>query len=119
MKVVKRYNFRVEVTPRSYLYGFRQTEEHFKEICESMVDEIQRHVNDVDYVETVWDESEHCSFCGYDWDEVEEENSSDGWPKGMPLCCEEAQLDWVWNNLDVKLPEELKYLKKKLEAKEE
>ena len=118
MKRKLKTNIRVEVIPKIYFWRKEGIEDKKLNACNQILQEIKRHIDDVEEINIEYDEEEACSFCGYDWDEVEEKKC-DGWPKGMPLCCKEAQLEWVFNNLEVELPKNLQYLKDELEVKKD
>jgi hypothetical protein len=105
-KIIKCENFRVEVEPRSIGdYGFasisdyaiepneNKRNERYERICECIVEDIKRHVDDVGWVGVVYDTSEVCSFCGNEW-EVNEDPNDEDWELGEPLCCDEATSEW-------------------------
>lgn len=72
-------NFRVVVEPDKRFYSFiNNPDEFFRDICEEMILQIKRHVDNVGLLHLEWDWI--CSFCGRDWEEDE-----DG-----PLCCTKA-----------------------------
>jgi hypothetical protein len=52
---------------------------------------VKRHVDGIDGVDIEYDSV--CVFCGETW-EVQKDNSDPGWPKGKPLCCDEAVMAW-------------------------
>ena len=65
MRSTIKSNYRVEVYPKTNVYGIRVAEE--KDVCEAMVAEIRRHVNDVHHVGVVHDTEQVCSHCGCRW----------------------------------------------------
>ena len=67
MKKEQRCNYRVEVYPKTTVYGIKVAEE--KTVCESMIAEIKRHVNDVSSACLVSDDVSVCAFCGRAWTE--------------------------------------------------
>jgi uncharacterized Fe-S cluster-containing MiaB family protein len=85
MKVVKKHNFRVEVFPDTFLVD----KEDYKRMisnCNSIIDDIKRHVDDVDRMEIEYDVEVLCSHCKSEW---EEEST------GKPVCCEAAVLECI------------------------
>lgn len=92
MKVVTKENFRVEITPK--VNGYIDVvgvcyEEIARKDCEEIASQVNRHVDNIQYVEVKFDVKEYCSFCLNDWD-VSLDNDNPEWPKGMPLCCDKA-----------------------------
>ena len=94
MKITLKENYRVVVEPnRSYWTrgDLKELEEEKRNTCESIVDDIKRHVDDVNSVEVIFDESEICEFCQTEWEVWEEEEFEDGgYIKGEPVCCNKA-----------------------------
>ena len=91
MKVVNHTNHRVVVEPHAG-YG-KSSSQCEKEICKSIVADIERHVDEVHDVWIQYDTEVTCSHCGYEW-EVQEEDGDIELPIGIPLCCNEAQYEW-------------------------
>lgn len=71
MKKEIKINFRVEVFPRTTLYGITVAEE--EDVCISIVADINRHVNDVRFTEIVSDTDGVCEHCGSPWTEDDDE----------------------------------------------
>ena len=67
MRKIVKSNFRVEVYPKTTGYGISVAAE--EDICEKMVAEIKRHVNDVQIAYIVSDKDPVCSSCGSQWTE--------------------------------------------------
>lgn len=80
MKVTKKQNIRVEVTP--YVWG-KWDEDYAVRKANEIKDAIKRHIDDVESVDVYWDTVSKCSHCGYDWEE-------DSLTK-EPQCCQKAQ----------------------------
>jgi len=79
-----RNDIRVEVSPKFRSWG--STEDNQIRDCENMIEQIERHVDDVCGCRVVWDTAYTCSYCGYGWDEDRE--------TGAPLCCNDAIEEW-------------------------
>ena len=69
-------NFRVVVEPKVCFYTrqalLRDPEEYEKTLrrdCETIMEQIKRHVDDVHSVWVESDEVSHCEHCGYSWTE--------------------------------------------------
>ncbi len=71
MKIISESNFRVEVYPKTTVYGFTVAEE--KDVCEDILKDIKRHVNEVQGSYIVCDRNPVCSYCGSKWTEDGEE----------------------------------------------
>ena len=80
MKIIEKSNFRVEVFAKDYNWRNLTPEEETK-ACDDIVQQIERHVDNVGSVSTVWDTKELCEFCRYRW-EIDE--------RGVPVCCQKA-----------------------------
>jgi len=65
VKTIKKSNFRVEVYPRTNVYGITIAEE--KAVCKAILADIDRHVNDVEHAYIVSDKEPVCAFCGSRW----------------------------------------------------
>lgn len=81
MKTIKKSNFRVEVYPRTTVYGITFADE--KDICKEIEDDIKRHVDNVGGVYIVSDNDPVCASCGSRWRE-----DGDTYNGG---CCEADQ----------------------------
>ena len=93
MKITLKENYRVVVEPnRSYWNrgDLKELEEDKRNTCESIVDDIKRHVDDIQSVDVEFDESEICEFCQRVWEIWEEESEDGGYIKGEPVCCNKA-----------------------------
>lgn len=64
-KVVEGYHVKVE----PYIGYSRYDVAEAKQICQSIIDQIKRHVDDVNYTELVEESHLECEFCGYKWSE--------------------------------------------------
>ncbi len=90
MKITKRNNWRVVLEPQlpgnvaDYVIEPDEDKrnEKYRRLCDDIVSDVRRHVNDVSNVFTECDTEEVCQHCGYKW---EEDESS-----GEPLCCGKA-----------------------------
>ena len=91
MKKIIKENYRVVIEPNYALYyRGEEREEDARRTCESIIDDIKRHVDELSSVELDYDEKEICEFCLREW-EVEEKD--DAYLKifiGQPVCCQEA-----------------------------
>lgn len=67
MKTIKKEYYRIEVFPRSTVVGFSVAEDY--EVCEEIVKQIRRHIDNVQSISTVYDQRAVCSFCGAPWTE--------------------------------------------------
>ena len=67
MKTIKKSNFRVEVYPKTTVYGITVAEE--EDVCKTMLADIKRHVNDVQCANVVSDNDPVCASCGRRWTE--------------------------------------------------
>ena len=92
MKVIVRDNYRVEVSLKDP-YVFTKWESNTDKvhklnigICEDIVNDIKRHIDNVGYVSVAFDEHETCEHCGYSWEEEED---------GTPMCCSKAVLEFM------------------------
>ena len=56
--------------------------------------------NTLQGVGVVYDTEEYCEHCKYGW-EVTKKDDFDGYSEGFPLRCNHAELDWVWENLEM------------------
>ena len=85
MKKIHHTDHRIIVYP-NMLYRDATDEQR---ICTQIMDEIQRHVDNIGSIEIVSEKEEKCSYCGYGWDED---------INGEPMCCGKAQADWAKEN---------------------
>ena len=93
MKIVKTENFRVVVEPPMYtVIRSDYTEKQYRSACDEIVQQIKRHVDNVQYVSTECDSKYICEYCGYTWEEDE---------TGEPMCCGKAQEEFKENTADV------------------
>ena len=67
MKTIKKSNFRVEVYPRTTVYGIKVADE--EERCKEIEADIKRHVDNVGGVYVVSDNDPVCASCGSRWTE--------------------------------------------------
>ena len=82
MKKVKRFNYRVVAVPVIYP---TDSECEIKVRCESIKNEIKRHIDNIASVYISWDTQVYCEYCGYEWEQDE---------NGCPLCCDKAVEEW-------------------------
>ena len=67
MKTTREENFRVVIYPKTYTYGIKTGED--KDVCENMIPQIKRHIDDIQCVSIECDSADFCSFCGRKWTE--------------------------------------------------
>ena len=84
MKVTIKENIRVEITADPG-WLIADTPEELISTCESIVDSVKRHVDDIDGVNVLWDSIDRCSFCMEEWED------------GEPACCDKAIDEWKEN----------------------
>ena len=85
MKKIQKTNYRVEIYPRTSVYGITVAEE--EDVCKAIVSDVKRHVNDVQTALIVCDNDPVCEHCGSRWTE-DDDNYNGG-------CCkkdEEAEI---------------------------
>lgn len=80
-KITKKTNFRVIVEPRTRIYGIAIS--GVERDCHNIVEQIKRHVDDVEDAYVEHDTEVRCSHCGYEWEEED----------GVPQCCTKAQVE--------------------------
>ena len=96
MKKIIKDNYRVIVEPtrsfRSFYSKREWREEQNERVCESIVEELKRHVDEVGSTEIVFDTEEICEFCNREWEVYDEDGEEDGviFYKDTPVCCTEA-----------------------------
>ena len=87
-------NYRVIIDPqiwKSYCEKGSQDDRWNRATCQGIIQDIERHVDDVGYVEYDYDEYSECSFCGSEWEEDEE---------GIPMCCQQAKDQMLADKID-------------------
>lgn len=77
---MRKDDIRVIVYPNPNHYQNSERQDYLD--CESIREQIKRHVDNVASIEIVWDETRLCKYCGFE--PSEDEN-------GYPYCCDEAQ----------------------------
>ena len=75
----ERTNFRVVVEP---VAPWSLMEDHVRMTCQSIIDDIRRHVDDVRDARMEWDNERTCEHCGCAWTEREDAPHNGG-------CCDE------------------------------
>lgn len=75
-KKLNRTDFRVVVYPRRpgnygwvHIGGVTRSEKESENLCESIKQDIRRHVDDIQNIEINWDSEKVCEFCGSTWSE--------------------------------------------------
>ncbi len=96
MKKIIKSNPKIVVEVKTRIYGIELSEETQKRDLMQAKEQIKRHVDNVEDVRIEYDTDEVCSFCNYNW-EVSEDDSDPDFPKGTPVCCQDA-ID-EYNNL--------------------
>ena len=94
MKVIKKDNYRVVIEPKRLGdYGivsmpdyFIESDENkrnlrYKELCDKIVEDVRRHVDNVGNIYIDFDTEEICEYCGLTWETDE---------NGCPVCCQKA-----------------------------
>ncbi|MCK9245231.1 MAG: hypothetical protein M0R74_15485 [Dehalococcoidia bacterium] len=85
MKIRKLENFRVIVIPADIMrIYFSKSDDSYrdeKRTCHEIVDNIKRHIDDVEDVYMDFETKEICSFCERIWEEDD---------TGCPVCCQDA-----------------------------
>lgn len=96
MKKTIRDNYRIIVEPHlGYQLDSGDKNHNYNvSICEDIIEQIERHVDDVDYLTAEWDEQSHCTLCGNEWEEK----------NGVPTCCKEAVDEVLKNKIDELVP---------------
>lgn len=89
MKLIKKSNPRIVVEIRTRIYGIELSEETQKRDLMEAKEQIKRHVDNVEDVRIEYDTDAVCSHCNLTW-EVSEDNSDPDFPKGTPICCQDA-----------------------------
>ena len=97
MKIKHYDNWRVEIeipTHRVFLRDEKSAREAERD-ADDIVEQVKRHVDHEGGVTVQYDAKDVCSFCGYDWEVVEEGEEDEDYPVGMPACCTEAQEEFL------------------------
>ena len=93
MKKIIKENYRIIIEPNRSLYlrGLAR-EEDAERTCESIIEDIKRHVDEVESTEIIYDTEEICEFCNREWEVYDEDGEEDGviFYKDTPVCCTEA-----------------------------
>jgi len=89
MKLTKKDNYRIVVEPRKRIFGIELSEETQKSDLRIMEEQINRHVDNIGYMEVLYDTHHFCSHCNFEWEVSQDDNDPD-FPKGTPLCCQKA-----------------------------
>lgn len=93
MKVVTKSNYRIVVEPRTKIFGIELSEETQRRDLKEMEEQIKRHVDNIAYLSVQYDTDETCSHCNLSW-EVSQDDSDPDFPKGCPVCCQDAIDEW-------------------------
>ena len=80
-RVADRDNYRVIVWPRTHTYGIPHGDP--AETCKDILNQIKRHIDEVETVEITSDKADSCSHCGACWTE-----DGDDYNGG---CCDEDE----------------------------
>jgi len=89
MKLIKKSNPRIVVEPKTHIFGITLSEETQKRDLREMQEQIKRHIDNVEDVRIEYDIDEVCSHCNLNW-EVSEDDDGIEFPKGTPVCCQNA-----------------------------
>lgn len=84
-KKAEKRNIRVEVYPKVCKPSFASNDYIEGEelaACQSIAENIKRHVDDIANIGIHYETVEYCEFCGTEWDADEK--------TGEPLCCTKA-----------------------------
>ena len=96
MKIVTKSNFRIIIEPVTHIYGVKLSDEEQRIDLKEMEEQIKRHVDNIGYMNVEYDTNETCSHCNLTW-ELSEDDSDPDFPKGCPVCCNEAANEWKTN----------------------
>jgi rubrerythrin len=96
MKKIIKSNPKIVVEIKTRIYGIELSKETQKHDLMQAKEQIKRHVDNVEDVRIEYDTDEVCSFCNYNW-EVSEDDSDPDFPKGCPVCCQDAIDEWNKN----------------------
>ncbi|KKN77018.1 hypothetical protein LCGC14_0365100 [marine sediment metagenome] len=87
MKKTIQDNYRVEIYPAQLIISsVKDINEYDKDICQGILADINRHVDNIGEAEVVCDTKDICTHCESIW-ETEE--------SGEPVCCNEAIHEWI------------------------
>lgn len=90
MKITEKSNYRIIVEPKSAMFSwFQISDDDVRRNLIEMEQQIKRHVDNVASVYIDCDTKDICSHCRRVW-EVSEDDSDPDFPKGTPVCCDEA-----------------------------
>lgn len=93
MKVVTKSNYRIVVEPKTRIFGIELSEETQRRDLKEMEEQIKRNVDNIGYISVQYDTDETCSHCGLTWELSEDDNDKE-FPKGCPVCCQDAIDEW-------------------------
>ncbi len=93
--------YRVVVWPDTKHLAITTDNGHIEQMCESIKQSIERHVDHVGSVERMWTSRDVCSFCGREWEEHDQDFINPDSEKklligdnilieGLPVCCDAA-----------------------------
>jgi len=71
---------------------------------------IRRHVDGLSSVVAAWETTTECEHCDNEWADghVTAKDAKPGEPEGMPICCDQEQLEWWRENITL-WPEAMKH----------
>lgn len=88
-KIIKKSNPRVVIEADLTFPGLRKYPDDDRHVmCEEIVKQVKRHIDDIADVYVKYDTEEVCEFCGFSWET--EDN-------GEPVCCNKAVEEWKHN----------------------
>ena len=99
-KKINKENIRVEVHPvQSYLpeNHINWADDVIKD-CKDIIEQIKRHIDNVNYVGVEYDTREICEFCKSEWEVNKGAGAWGDLPIDIPVCCEKAQDEWKSKN---------------------
>ena len=67
MKTIIKSDYRVEVYPKTRVYGISVADE--EEVCKDIIKDIVKHVDNVYHTNIIYTSDNVCSFCGSEWTE--------------------------------------------------
>lgn len=88
-KVTTKENYRVVIEPITHVYGIKLSDETVKGVLKTILEQVKRHVDNVENCRIEFDTNHTCSYCRFKW-EVSEDDSDPDFPKGTPVCCQKA-----------------------------
>ncbi len=89
--ISENYSVKIEADIKPYTWrdhGRERVAEAERKRCELIIEDIKRHVDNVERVELMCETKDICILCDGDYDEYED---------GRPSCCVEAEDEWVKN----------------------